>query len=53
MLVLPQNISIIKGTKKVFQEGDDLQCTCCDYKYTTWDMMLSIAHLMMEESAKE
>ena len=54
MLVLPKNIKILKGKKKTeYKDGEDLECSCCGYKYTTWDMLLSVFHIVNAEELGE
>lgn len=40
--VLPKDIKVLKGEMRVFKDGDDLECTCCSYKYNTADLILML-----------
>jgi hypothetical protein len=41
-MVGPEDIRVLKGDRKLAKD-DELKCSLCDYPYTNWDIMLSIA----------
>lgn len=49
--VNPEDITILKGVVKPFKDGDDLACTCCSFKYTSWDMILVLADVKAKKGS--
>lgn len=39
--IYAKDVKVLEGTK-VFKDGDDLECSLCGYKHTSWDMFLAI-----------
>jgi hypothetical protein len=38
-----KDVTVTKGTKKVYKNGETLQCSLCGHQYTNWDVMLAIS----------
>ena len=50
--VYAKDIKVLLG-KKVFKDGDALECSICGYNHTTWDLALAIAAANMGKHAKK
>ena len=40
--VCGKDIQVTAGKQKKFKDGEDLACTLCGHKYTTWDIILAV-----------
>lgn len=41
----PEDIRVLDG-KTVFKDGDELNCSMCNYLYKSWDLDLAIAAIV-------
>jgi hypothetical protein len=42
-VINPEDIVVVKGDKKSFQQGEELKCTLCGHTLMSWDIYLAIA----------
>ena len=49
--VRAKDVKVLLG-KKVFKDGDVLECSVCSHPHNTWDMALAIAAANMGKHAK-
>lgn len=47
----PEDIEVLKGDKKSFQQGEELKCTLCGHQLMSWDIYLAIAEV--QENAQK